>query len=390
MKSNLFFLVLSLSLSLNFLLIFFTHRKLYAFLHTLTYFLLNAFVSLLPQSRKKVAFITHQLLILKRLNKKKVLRPKPYERLSLVVLSRKIKNSIKYQHIFTPQTLLNWHKKLVKLHWTYPSTNKAGRPGRPQTPNEIKMLILKLANDYTGKGYGKIKGELKKLGYKVSKTTIKNILKQYRIPLASKRKDSSSWINFIKHYKGIILASDFITVDTAFLKRFYVIVSMSIKNRMIHLAACTANPSGKWTTQQARHLSWILEDNNIQAKFLIRDQDSKYTKQFDNVLKSIGIEPIETSENAPLQNSHIERFIRTLREDCLDKIVIFNQKHLEYVLKEYITYYNKARPHQGLDNKIPEYYDQETEVKPEGKIGCREILGGILKDYFRIPEPAIL
>lgn len=374
-------LVFSVILNLIFVLCLF--KKISSVFHYLLFLFGYVLITIIPCARSRIiAYLAQQLFILKRTCKRQRFRLTKTEKLSLMTFGRKIKNNIKYSFILKPETMVKWHRKLIKLHWTYGNKHSTGRP---RIPEEAERLIVRLAqeNDW---GYPKIRGELKKLGYILSESTIKNVLKRYGMPISAKRKSTTTWREFIRHYKELIIASDFLTADTAFFKRFYVLFFMEINSRKIFYAGCTENPTDEWTTQQARHLSWQIQDGNIKAKYLIRDKDSKYTDKFDEVFRTEGIDIIKTSTNAPLQNTFAERFVRSIREECLDKFIVLGQTHLSKIARDYTNYFNAARPHQGIDNKIPEKYNQSNIIKPLGKVVCNMILGGILKDYYRIPS----
>lgn len=374
--------LLIFSITLNLVLVLSRLKTISSFLHYVLFLFGYGFVSIIPSDKSRIiAYQAQQLFILRRICNKKKFRLTKTEKLTLITFGRKIKNRIKYSFILSPNSLIKWHRTLIRRRWTYDNKSNVGRPS---ISSEVEKLIIQISTE-TDWGYKKIKGELKDLGYKVSVTTIKNVLKRYGIPISSRRKVSGSWREFIRHYKELMLASDFFTVDTGLFRRFYVLFFKEIRTRKILFAACTEHPTGEWATQQARHLAWQIQDKAINAKYLIRDQDDKYTDCFDKVFESEGIEVIETSDDAPLENSYAERFVRSIREECLDKIIIINQIHLDKVLKEYINYFNTARPHQGIDNQIPERYNQPYTIEPKGKIFCRKILGGIIKDYFRVP-----
>jgi putative transposase len=218
------------------------------------------------------------------------------------------------------------------------------------------------------------------LGYEISDETVGNILKRHAVPPAPKRKPSASWRHLMTHYKDQILACDFFTVETLFLKTIYVLVFIELGTRRVHFAGCTAHPTRAWVTQQARQVMWELEDREPRIHFLIRDRDTKFTSTFDTVFRSEGIHVIRTPVRAPNANSYAERWIRSVREECLDKLLIFNETHLRRVIRDYIAYYNTARPHQGIGQGMP---IPRSPADTCGPVRCRPVLGGILHDYYR-------
>ncbi len=219
-----------------------------------------------------------------------------------------------------------------------------------------------------------------KLGYTISHETVGNILQRHGIPPAPERETSPSWRHLMTHYKEQLLACDFFTVETLFLQTLYVLVFIEIGTRRVHFAGCTAHPDSAWITQQARQVMWTLEDRDPAIRFLIRDNDKKFTPPFDTVFRSEGIDVIPTPYRAPNANSFAERWIRSVREECLDQLLILNQVHLRRVMREYIEFFNPARPHQGLDQQIPV---PNMNHENTGPVRCRAVLGGVIHDYFR-------
>jgi putative transposase len=183
------------------------------------------------------------------------------------------------------------------------------------------------------------------------------------------------------HYKDQILACDFFTVETLFLKTVYVFFFIERGSRRVHFAGCTTNRNDAWVTQQARQISWNLADADQSFRFLIRDRDKKLTEAFDAIFRSEGLKIIRTPKRAPNANSHAERYVRTVRSECLDKIIIVNQAHLCSVLTEYVTFYNARRPHQGIGQQSPIIRLPEEH---EGSVQKRPVLGGIINDYYRL------
>ena len=184
----------------------------------------------------------------------------------------------------------------------------------------------------------------------------------------------------MRHYKDQIVACDFFTVETIFLKTIYVLFFIELGSRRVRFAGCTTNPDGSWVTQQARQLVWDVEDRKPRLRFLIHDRDSKFTDAFDAVFRSKGAKIILTPAQAPNANSVAERWVRSARTESLDKLLIVNQGHLRPVMSEYVDYYNTARPHQGINLQTPIH---QTAQSRDGPIRCRNVLGGIIHDYYR-------
>jgi len=225
-------------------------------------------------------------------------------------------------------------------------------------------------------------GELLKLGYEASRTAIRNVLKRHSIVPAPVRSGSIGWRRLMTHYKGQILACDFFTVETIRLKTLYVFFFIELATRRIHLAGITVNPDGFWVAQQARQLIWRLDEKETPIRFLIGDNDRKYTQAFDTLFRGEGIHIISIPFRTPNAYSYAERLVRAAREECLDHLLILNEAHLRRVMGEYIGYYNQARPHQGIGQQTPFPYQRS---KDAGIIQSRKVLGGILNDYYRLP-----
>jgi putative transposase len=239
---------------------------------------------------------------------------------------------------------------------------------------------VQLARENGDWGYGKIKGELAQLGHDMSRETIANILERHGILPAPERGGSSSWRHLMTHYKDQLLARDFFTVETLFLQTIYVLFFIEVGNRRVHFAGCTTNPNATWVVQQARHMVWEFEGRDSPLRFLIHDNDHSFTQAFDTVFRSEGSDVFHTPYHAPNANADAERWVRTAREECLDKLLIINQAQLRRVMQVLVTYHNTARPHQGIGQQIP--------VSPTASIGTgpvqrRNVLGGIIHDYYR-------
>jgi putative transposase len=280
--------------------------------------------------------------------------------------------------LFKPATVIGWHRELVRRKWTF---KQKSQPGRPPIDAELEQWILRVARDNPGLGYDKLKGELRKLGFRVSPTTIRIVLQRHGIPPAPERSRSgSSWRTFLNHYKEQFLACDFLTVETLTLQTLYVLFFIEHATRRVYLAGCTAHPDAVWVAQQARQMTWELHDRDLLMCYLIHDHDVKFTGLFDTVFESEGIEIVNIPFEAPNANAIAERWVRAVREECLDRVIILNERHLHRVLNEYINYYNARRPHQGIEQDSPLGLKSMTTVGP---IRYRNVLGGLIRDYYR-------
>ena len=216
---------------------------------------------------------------------------------------------------------------------------------------------------------------------------VANILRRYGIPPVPERDTSPSWRHLMTHYRDQLLACDFFTIDTLFLQTIYGLILIEIGSRRVHFAGCTAHPDNAWITQQARQVMWKLDEREPAIHFLIRDNDKKFSHAFDTVFRSAGIHVIPIPHHAPNANAFAERWIRSVREECLDKVLhrrsclhIINQTHLRRVMGEYVAFFNTARPHQGINQQIP---IPPASRPTSGPVCCRNVLGGIIHDYYR-------
>jgi putative transposase len=210
---------------------------------------------------------------------------------------RQLKHSLL---LFKPETLLDWHRELVRRKWTYTRERQAGRP---PLDREVEQWIVRIAQENPILGYDKLEGELRKLGFAVSATTIRTVMLAHGVPPApERRRRGSSWRTFLKHYQEQILACDFLTIETAFLNIVYVLFFIHLSTRRVYLAGCTAQPDSAWVTQQARQLLWDLDEFDLPIHYLIHDHDTKFTHSFDTVFAAQGVEIIHTPIQAPNAN----------------------------------------------------------------------------------------
>jgi putative transposase len=281
--------------------------------------------------------------------------------------------------IVTPRTLLRWYAAIVQRHWSSPHR----RPGRPPTAQAIGALALETARDNHGWGYRRIHGELTGLGHKVAASTVWKILKDAGIDPAPNRR-GQSWHAFLTAQAQTIMAADFFHVDAVFLRRLYVLFFIEHATRRVHLAGITANPTGPWVTQQARHLLMDLGDRTDTIKFLIRDRDAKFTTAFDTVFTAIGLRIIKTPVQAPRANAIAERWIGSARRECLDRMLISGERHLRLVSGEYADHYNTHRPHRTLNQNPPAGHTGPPANGMTARVVRRNRLGGLIHEYAQV------
>jgi transposase InsO family protein len=314
--------------------------------------------------------LRHQLAVLRRQQPRPSLRVA--DRAFLAGLARMLPHRRRHSLIVTPQTLLRWHRELVRRKWAQPQRS----PGRPAVERRARELVLRLARENPRWGYPRIAGELLKLGLRVSPSTVRRLLLAAGLTPAPRR-SGPSWREFLHQQAASVLACDFFTVETIALRRYYVLFFIELGSRRVHLAGCTTNPTGTWITQQARNLSFtgILE----RTRFLIHDRDGKFSAAFEEVFRSEGIRVIRTPVRAPQANAYAERFIRTIRAECLDWLLILGRGHLEQVLRTYTAHYNKERPHRSLALLAPD--PGNGAQAGTDRIERRDVLDGLIHEY---------
>lgn len=280
----------------------------------------------------------------------------------------------------TPATLLSWHRRLIAGKYAPAAT----APGRPSTTPAAKTLILQMARDNPLQGHRRIQDELLKLDHRIAYTTAWQILTTARIDPAPRR-TGPTWKQFLTAQARTVIATDFFHVDTVLLRRIYVLVFIEHHTRRLHVAGITGNPDGAWTAQQARNLAMSTGIRLEQMRFLTRDRGGQFTKGFDAVFESCGLQILKSPAQAPRANAICERMIGTLRRELLDRILIVNQAHLRTVPAEYALHYNTARPHQGIGQRVPDH-DPDQQIASAidldtARIHRRPVLGGLMSEY---------
>src|SRR6266536_452926 len=345
----------------------------------LAYWVLRRLLELLlllasSEQRKEVEILLlrHELHVFRR---QVAQQPRPADRIVLAALGQALPRvrSVLVQ----PATLLRWHRELVRRHWSFPV-----RPqGRPQMLSQARALVLRLAQENPSWGDKRIHGELKGLGFTLSPSTVWNILRRHGIDPAPQRA-CLSWREFLRQQAAGIVECDFFTVDTLWLRRYYVFFFIELERRRVHIAGITAHPSGTWVTQQTRSILTTLREEGKRPRILIRDRDVKLTNAFDAFLRSEGISVIRTPIAAPKAKAHAERWVGSVRRECLDRMLIVSRGHLQRVLREYVAHHNTHRPHRALQQQPPIPKPIPISTPPgDGRVLRRDRLGGLLHEY---------
>jgi len=321
--------------------------------------------------------LRHEVAVLRR----QVTRPRPSwpDRAVLSALTRLLPKQRRRHRFVTPETLLRWHRQLLKRHWTKPHRP----PGRPAIPTQLRQLILRLAAENPTWGYRRIQGELTRLGYAIAPSTVWLVLNRAGIDPAPRRA-GLTWRQFLSAQAESMLACDFFQVDTVLLKRLYVLFVIELATRRVHVLGVTTNPTGIWTTQQARNLLMELADHIQHFKFLVRDRDAKFTDAFDAVFASEGIRILRTPVRAPRANAFAERWVGTVRRELLDRMLIMGRRHLQRALSVYVAHYNEHRPHRALGQASPLRVASPAAPAADMRIVRVDRLGGLIHEYAQV------
>ena len=301
-------------------------------------------------------------------------RYRPAERAILAALSRVLPRWRRRCFLVTPETLLRWHRELSRSKWKRWRAQRG--PGRPPLRDEIVDLIVRLGpgepplrmcphSRRASRGSGSASRQARSAGYFDANG------------LGPAPRGGPTWKEFLTAQAKGILATDFFVVDTIKFTQLYVLFVIELQSRVVHILGVTDHPTGSFVTQVARNLAGDLAEHGRSFRFLIRDRDAKFTASFDDVFASEGIEVIKTPVRSPRANAIAERWVRTVREECLDWTLVLGRHHLEAVLRDYVRHYNEHRPHRGLRLEVPAPVGAVPSGPPSlSDIGCREVLVG--------------
>lgn len=283
--------------------------------------------------------------------------------------------------IVTPETLLRWHQRLIAQK--YNGSGKRG-PGRPRTAADIEQLVVQMAEENRDWGYRRIQGALSNLGHNLARSTIGDILERHGIEPAPERSRKTTWKEFLTQHWDLIVAADFFTIEVwtaKGLQRFIVLFVIELSTRRVEIAGISAAANGLWMNQIARNLTDSVDGLLTGKRYLVHDRDPLFTQEFLSILKDAGVESVRLPPRSPNLNAHAERFVRSIKESCLERLILFGESSLRTAVQNFVIHYHLERNHQGLGNRL---------IKPEadhltntGAVQRRERLGGMLKYYYR-------
>jgi putative transposase len=281
-----------------------------------------------------------------------------------------------------PDTIMGWYRKLVARK--FDGSKSRRYPGRPRIDGEIEQLVVRMAIENSDWGYDRIVGAMANLGYTLSDQTVGNILQRHGIPPAPKRGHTASWADFIRTHMAVLAGTDFSSVEVLTLRglvTYYVLFFIHLESRKVEIAGVTPHPNEVWMKQIARNATmdeWGFLDN---CGYLIHDRDTRYRQSFRKIIKSGQVKPIRLPARSPNLNAFAERWVKSVKNECLSKLILFGETSLRRALREYLAHYHAERNHQGKDNVL--LFPTATKaVKPiDGSVGCKERLGGLLKYY---------
>jgi len=285
--------------------------------------------------------------------------------------------------IVKPDTILAWHRRLVAKK--FDGSQKRTYPGRHKIDREIEDLIIRFAKENSTWGYDRVSAALKHLGHEVSDQTVGNVLKRNGIPSAPERKRTTTWKDFIRSHMDVLAATDFFTAEVwtkGGLVTYYVLFFMHVATRKIHVAGITPNPDEKWMTQMARNVTMVDLGFLGDGHYLIHDRDGKYCPAFDRTIEAVGVKSIKLPARSPNLNSFAERWVRSAKNECFSKLILFGEVSLRRALTQFEAHFHEERPHQGKGNIILFPSAGESRAR-EGPVACHERLGGLLKYYYR-------
>jgi putative transposase len=295
-------------------------------------------------------------------------------------LGRKVLGNV--ATVAQPDTILGWYRKLVARKFDGSKARQG--PGRPRIKREVELLIVRMATENRDWGYDRIVGALANLGFEVSDQTVGNVLQRHALPPAPERKRTTTWAEFIRAHLAVLAGTDFFTVEVLTLRglvTYYVLFFIHLESRKVDIAGITVHPNEQWMKQMARNATMEGWGTLRDCRYLLHDRDTKYTQSFRAIIASGQVEPLVLPARSPNLNAYAERWVRSVKEECLSKVILFGERSLRRALGEYVEHYHAERNHQGKGNVL--LFPRGTIIRPDEPVQCRQRLGGLLRYYHR-------
>jgi transposase InsO family protein len=283
--------------------------------------------------------------------------------------------------LVTPDTLLAWHRKLIAHK--YDGHDKR-RPGRPRTQEQLERLVIRMAEENRAWGYRRIQGAISNLGHDLARSTIADILRRHGIEPAPDRSRKTTWKEFLTQHWEFIVAADFFTVEVwtaTGLKRFLVLFFLDLSTRKVEIAGVASTANGLWMSQIGRNVTDAVDGILNGKRYLIHDRDPLFTTEFQGILASVGVSAVKLPPQSPNLNAYAERFVRSIKESCLDRLILFGEESLRSAVRDFVAHYHRERNHQGLQNRL--IHPQSSDFEVSGSIKRRKRIGGMLNYYYR-------
>jgi hypothetical protein len=306
------------------------------------------------------------------------------ERAALAEIAHRLGRKVlaEVANVARPDTILAWYRKLIARKF---DGSKARRsPGRPRIKGEVEQLIVRIAKENRDWGYDRIAGALANLGYKVCDQTVGNVLQRRALPPAPERKRTTTWAAFIRIHLALLAGTDFFTAEVLTLRglvTYYVLFFIHLESRRVDIAGITVHPDERWMQQIARNVTMEGCGALRDCRYLLHDRDTKYTQSFRAIIASGQVEPLMLPACSPNLNAYAERWVRSVKEECLRKVILFGERSLRRALSEYVEHFHAERNHQGKGNVL--LFPRSANTRRDGHVQCRERLGGLLRYYHQ-------
>jgi putative transposase len=293
----------------------------------------------------------------------------------------RLKNTFNF---FTPGTLMNWYSRLIARKWDYSRLRRS--PGRPSVEKQLEEWTCRLAAENPGLGYKGLTGKLTNLGFKTNPITVRNILRRNGLPTSPRRENQLSWGEFLERHWKSMVGADFLTHEVLTPKglvTYYILLFIRLSTREVRMAGITSNPGEEWMKQVARNLTMDGVGWLPQGTIVLHDRSTHFCHAFRGILKDMGVRSLMLPYQSPNLNAHVERFVRTLKKECLSRLIITSEDMLRHVLGRYLEHYHSERNHQGLGNVIPYPKPEVRNINKDGRVIKESRLGGLLNYYYR-------